>query len=286
MLAAAMLKHALCTITYYLLQKLVHIASIMYNNAVRFGFGPRSTQEAAAALLDGYQEGALREDTAMVDRDLRKDFDDYGQPVGEGANLQDGSRLLHDDDDEHRDLANPDQIWDPEHDTLISTAHTTAHAAYNAHAHYSYPQNTHSHPTGATDHHMPMVTLPSQEPVFRWDSDAETVMHGEDMPPLIDGPPTPHPHGAQQHVSQPDYGVPFIALTETESAAMGMAVEPVYEYLWKLKETTVPDYYPGLRATSNEKMLAVRLREIAQFVQLYFEPSSDTGRGVVELRFW
>jgi hypothetical protein len=198
------------------------------------------------------------------------------------ANQQGYSRLPNDNDD-NRDLANPDQSWNPDNDTLTSAAHSSADIAHNAPPHGS-----------TTGPQMPMSNVPNPVQYVSEDKDADTVMQDNysDLPSAINGPLTSRPPPASRptmalcRLLEPHYGEPFITLTERQTINSDTVLEPVIGLLVNLKETTVPDYHPGLRTSGQEKVLAARLEGIAKHIQEQVERLGEAERGVVEMRLW
>jgi hypothetical protein len=170
------------------------------------------------------------------------------------------------DDEDHRDLANPDQGWNPDNDTLAFSAVSSG--------------------DGAND--------PNAGPYASEDEDADTVMEDDysDLPPLVYGPPTSiplptqSPSMAQYPLPEPHYEVPFITLMHSQTIDSDSVLDPVLGLLVNLKVTTVPDYHPGLQTRSHEKVLAVRLEGIAGSIRERLKNLSETKRGKLELMLW
>jgi hypothetical protein len=163
------------------------------------------------------------------------------------ANHQDSSRLPNDDDG-YRDLPNPEQGWNPDNDTLTSATFSSSHAAHNAPQH-----NSHRHDSSgsSTAPQMPMFNTPNDGPEgVSDDDDADTVIDDSDLPPVNYSPPILRPLMPQRRLREPHYGGPFITLTESQTTAIDTILAPVLKHLITLKETTLSDYHPGLRARS------------------------------------
>jgi hypothetical protein len=166
-----------------------------------------------------------------------------------GGEVATGNRLPN-DDIAHRDLANPERPWDPVADPFFSAT--------------PYPPTASLHFTDGAQ-----------------DADTDHVM--QDTMAAPNRPP------ARLPLAQPDYGEPFLTLTEAEKTAVATILEPVRDKLVALKRTTeesLPQYHPSTRANPHAQVLGTRLDSIAEHVQQHLARVAESGRGMEELRLW
>jgi hypothetical protein len=166
-----------------------------------------------------------------------------------GGEVATGNRLPN-NDNAHRDVVTPERPCDPVADPFFSAT--------------PYPPTvSHYFTEGAQD------------------ADAGRVMQ--------DTMPTPNLPPAHFPLAQPDYGEPFLTLTEAEKAAMATILEPMRDKLVALKRTTeesLPPYHPSTRANPHAQVLGTRLDGIAKHAQQHLARVAESGQGMEELRLW
>lgn len=119
------LRHTLSALATFLTRSLAHVAYVAYSmtlQSVRFGFGPRpplADEEAVREPLMSHQESRLPSEP---------------QPNHDQVMHDAAPSRLRNDDEETRDVANPEAAWDPFQDDDPLLAAGSAQTSHDSHA--------------------------------------------------------------------------------------------------------------------------------------------------------
>jgi hypothetical protein len=277
------LERTLFTFLHLITRSLPRLARAMWDQSVRFAFGPRqqvADEEAAQSLLPPADHEAttepstsaamdipntrelmeqLQQDLQSLPRDNTKDADSTPPPLA--------------DDDDDLDLVDPYATDDPNrsgydilHDSLsnILTQGNTGGMPCRKPG-----------PLEQLQEGLQSISIPKTRPAtkrFSLGGESETDGVDENVPP-VELPQT-----------QPyfDDHAP-LTLSHEEEIEMEAILTPVRGQLQRLKQATpesMPAYHPNVRTKSHTQVLKVRLAEIGEHIAAHLEARG--AKGVVE----
>jgi hypothetical protein len=228
------------------IHSLARIASSMWNNGVRFGFGARAPQvdEEAARLLLAPQEVVPEQDAVMAD---------HGDPI---INTTDSAQALHND---HHSFVDTYHSFTP--DPTLSFQITTLNQLLET---AKMQRETASIPSRSGDTNN-----------FNGTRKLEYTI--EDTTQHISSPSAPQPDYGEPFLT--------ITPSERLSLDVIFApIRCELEKLYETTPESLPAYNPGVKANSHAQVLKMRLSPIAEFIEHFLEDVVEDKRGMIEMK--